>query len=140
MKSMVTLEDFNRLDIRIGKVLSVEKVPDAEKLLKFIFDLGEEKRQIIAGMAEFYPEPSILEGKEMPLLLNIEPRTFRGQVSEGMIIAADVDGRPVLLHPESETRAASSIPRTRQRRRSRCRRSFPSGSRSESWRLPDSHS
>jgi methionyl-tRNA synthetase len=73
MKSMVTLEDFNKLDIRIGKVLSVEKVPDAEKLLKFIFDLGEEKRQIIAGMAEFYSEPSILEGKEMPLLLNIEP-------------------------------------------------------------------
>jgi len=69
----VTLEDFNKLDIRIGKVLSVEKVPDAEKLLKFIFDLGEEKRQIIAGMAEFYSEPSILEGKEMPLLLNIEP-------------------------------------------------------------------
>jgi len=102
MKSMVTIEDFNRLDIRIGKVLSVEKVPDAEKLLKFIFDLGEEKRQIIAGMAEFYSEPSILEGKEMPLLLNIEPRTFRGQVSEGMIIAADVDGRPVLLHPERE--------------------------------------
>ena len=109
MKSMVTLEDFNRLDIRIGKVLSVEKVPDAEKLLKFIFDLGEEKRQIIAGMAEFYSEPSILEGKEMPLLLNIEPRTFRGQVSEGMIIAADVDGRPVLLHPEREiSREASS--------------------------------
>jgi len=109
MKSMVTLEDFNRLDIRIGKVLSVEKVPDAEKLLKFIFDLGEEKRQIIAGMAEFYSEPSILEGKEMPLLLNIEPRTFRGQVSEGMILAADVEGRPVMLHPEREISPGSIV-------------------------------
>ncbi len=109
MKSMVTLEDFNKLDIRIGKVLSVEKVPDAEKLLKFIFDLGEEKRQIIAGMAEFYSEPSVLEGKEMPLLLNIEPRTFRGQVSEGMILAADVDGRPVLLHPEREISPGSIV-------------------------------
>ena len=109
MKSMVTIEDFNRLDIRIGKVLSVEKVSGADKLLKFIFDLGEEKRQIIAGMAEFYSEPSILEGKEMPLLLNIEPKTFRGQVSQGMIIAADVDGRPVLLHPEKEISPGSIV-------------------------------
>ncbi len=54
MKSMVTIEDFNRLDIRLGKVLSVEKVSGTDKLLKFIFDLGEEKRQIIAGMAEYY--------------------------------------------------------------------------------------
>lgn len=109
MKSMVTIEDFHRLDIRIGKVLSVEKVSGADKLLKFIFDLGEEKRQIIAGMAEFYSDPSILEGKEMPLLLNIEPRTFRGQVSQGMIIAADVDGRPVLLHPEKEISPGSIV-------------------------------
>ncbi|MCZ6877543.1 MAG: methionine--tRNA ligase [Acidobacteria bacterium] len=109
MKSMVTIEDFNKLDIRIGKVLSVEKVSGADKLLKFIFDLGEEKRQIIAGMAEFYSEPSILEGKEMPLLLNLEPRMFRGQMSEGMIIAADVDGRPVLLHPEREISPGSIV-------------------------------
>ena len=106
---MVTLEDFQKLEIRIGKVLSVEKVAGADKLLKFIFDFGSEQRQIIAGMATFFPEPSSLEGKEMPVLLNIEPRTFRGEVSHGMIIAADVDGHPVLLHPEREVEPGSMV-------------------------------
>ncbi|MCZ6768676.1 MAG: methionine--tRNA ligase [Acidobacteria bacterium] len=106
---MVTLEDFQKLEIRIGKVLSVEKVAGADKLLKFIFDVGSEQRQIIAGMATFFPEPASLVGKEMPVLLNLEPRTFRGQVSHGMIIAADVDGHPVLLHPEREVAPGSMV-------------------------------
>ncbi len=106
---MVSLEDFQKLEIRIGKVLSVEKVAGADKLLKFIFDVGSEQRQIIAGMATFFPEPSILVGKEMPVLLNLEPRTFRGQMSHGMIIAADVDGHPVLLHPEREVAPGSMV-------------------------------
>jgi len=100
---MITFDDFKKLDIRIGKVISVEKIPDTDKLLKFIFDLGDEKRQIIAGMAEFFENPSILIGKEMPILMNIEPREFQGYKSQGMIIAADIEGRPVLLHPEKDT-------------------------------------
>ena len=106
---MISFEDFQKLDIRIGKVLSVEKIPDADKLLKFIFDIGGEQRQILAGIAEFYPDPSILVGKEIPLLLNIEPRTFRGQISDGMIIAADLDGKPVMLFPEKEIPPGSKI-------------------------------
>ncbi len=106
---MITFEDFKKLEIKIGKVVSVEKVPDADKLLKFIFDIGGEERQIMAGMAEFFPEPSKLIGKEMPLLLNIEPRDFRGYRSHGMIIAADVDGKPILLHPETDIPAGSIV-------------------------------
>jgi len=106
---VISFEDFQKLDIRIGKVLSVEKIPDADKLLKFIFDIGGEQRQILAGIAEFYPDPSILVGKEIPLLLNIEPRTFRGQISDGMIIAADLDGKPVMLFPEKEIPPGSKI-------------------------------
>ncbi len=106
---MVTLDDFKKLDIRIGKVSSVEKVPDADKLLKFVFDLGNEQRQIIAGMAEFFEDLSKLVGKEMPILTNIEPRTFRGHTSHGMIVAADVQGKPIFLHPEIEIPAGSMV-------------------------------
>lgn len=106
---MITLDDFKKLEIKIGKVKSVEKVPDAVKLLKFIFDVGSEERQIIAGMAEFFTDPSMLVGKEMPVLMNIQPRTFRGYISHGMIIAADVNGQPVLLYPEKEIPAGSIV-------------------------------
>ena len=106
---MITFDDFKKLEIKIGKVKSVEKVADADKLLKFIFDLGSEERQIMAGMAEFFPDPSILVGKEMPILMNIEPRNFRGHTSHGMIIAADVDGHPILLHPEKEIAPGSVV-------------------------------
>jgi len=106
---VVTFDDFKKFEIKIGKVISVERVPDAEKLLKFVFDLGDEQRQIIAGMVEFFPDPSTLVGKEMPILVNIEPRSFRGNVSHGMIIAVDVNGHPILLHPEHEIPPGSIV-------------------------------
>ena len=104
---MITLEDFKKLDIRIGKVVSAEKV--TEKLIKFIFDMGNEQRQIMAGMGEFFDNTSELIGKEMPLLVNIKPAVFRGFESQGMIMAADVDGKPTLLHPEKEIPAGSKV-------------------------------
>jgi methionine--tRNA ligase beta chain len=106
---MITIDDFQKLEIKIGKVKSVEKVPETDKLLKFIFDVGSEERQIVSGIAEFFPEPSILVGKEMPLLLNLEPRKFKGCESQGMMLAADVAGQPILLHPEKEIPAGSSV-------------------------------
>lgn len=106
---IITIDDFKKLEIRIGKVISVEKIPGTDKLLKFIFNLGNEKRQIIAGMAEFFDDYSELIGKEMPVLMNIEPRKYQGYESQGMIIAADVKGRPVLLHPENEIPPGSII-------------------------------
>ena len=104
---IVTIDDFKKLDIRIGKIVSAEKVTD--KLIKFIFDLGKEKRQIMAGMASFFQNPSELIGKEMPLLINIKPAQFRGFESQGMIIAADVNGKPILLHPEKEIPPGSIV-------------------------------
>lgn len=106
---MITFDDFKKLEIRIGKIISVEKISGTDKLLKFRFDLGDEKRQIIAGMAEFFEDPSVLVGKEMPILMNIEPRKFQGYESQGMIIAADVSGCPILLHPEKEIPPGSKV-------------------------------
>jgi len=106
---MITIEDFNKLDIRIGKIFSAEKIFDSDKLIKLVFDIGGEQKQIIAGIAEFFPDLTVLIGKEMPILLNLEPRQFRGNISEGMIVAADVDGRPVFLRPEEEVPLGSIV-------------------------------
>ncbi len=106
---MITLEDFKKLDIKIGKVIAAEKILDSDKLIKLILDIGGEPRQIIAGIAESFPDPTVLLGKEMPILLNLEPRQFKGYTSAGMIIAADVDGQPILLHPEKEIPPGSIV-------------------------------
>lgn len=106
---MIDIDEFKKIEIRIGKVISAEKVPGADKLIKFIFDLGDSRRQIMAGIGEFFNDPLILIGKEMPVLVNITKRKLRGYDSEGMIIAADVDGRPVLLYPETEVPPGSIV-------------------------------
>ena len=98
---MIKFEDFRKLDIRICKVVLAEKVEGADKLVRLQVDLGKEKRQIIAGMAEFF-EPQYFIGKELVVVANLEPRKFMGFESQGMILAADLNGKPVLLHPEKE--------------------------------------
>lgn len=105
---MITYEDFIKLDIRIGKILSAEKVPGTDKLLKLDVDIGVETRQLVAGIAESY-EPDHLIGKEIPVLLNLEPRRIRGVESRGMILAVDVGGKPLLLYPEREVPPGSII-------------------------------
>jgi len=106
---MIDIDDFKKLDIRIGKVVSAEKIPDSNKLIKLIFDIGGEQRQIIAGIAESFPDATVLLGKEMPLLLNLEPRNLRGNISDGMILATDIEGRPILLSPTEEVPPGSAV-------------------------------
>lgn len=101
-------EDFKKLDIRIGKIISAEKVEGADKLLKLEVDFKSEKRQIISGIAQFYT-PESLVGKKCPFILNLEPRTFKGVESQGMILAADVDGEPILLHPDKDIPQGSIV-------------------------------
>lgn len=105
---MISYSDFQKLDFRIGKVVSAVKVEGTDKLIKLEVDLGDEIRQIVAGMAEFF-EPEYLLGKQVPVLVNLAPRKFRGLESQGMILAADVDGKPILLHPEREVPAGTII-------------------------------
>ena len=104
----VSFEDFKKLDIRIGKIISAEKVKDADKLIKLEIDFGNEKRQIIAGIAQYY-EPENLIGKEVPVIVNLEPKKFKGLESQGMVLAADNEGMPVLLHPETDVPAGSIV-------------------------------
>lgn len=98
---LINLDDFKKLDIRIGKILTAERIEESDKLLKLEVDFGIEKRQIVSGIAEFY-SPESLIGKEAPFIINIEPRKLRGVESHGMIMAASDDGKPVILIPEEE--------------------------------------
>ena len=106
---MITFEDFKKLDIQMGTIVSAEKAEGVDKLLKLVVDLGSEKRQIMAGIAEIFPDPSVLVGKQVPILTNLEPRKFRGHESQGMMLAADEDGKPVLLHTKKKVKNGSII-------------------------------
>ncbi|MDE2399928.1 MAG: hypothetical protein KGL67_02895 [Patescibacteria group bacterium] len=106
---MITIDDFKKLEIKMGKVISAEMVPEADKLLKLVFDFGSEQRQIMSGIAEFFPDPSVLVGKQMPVLMNLEPRKLRGYESQGMLLAVDAGDRAILLHPEIEVPLGSVI-------------------------------
>jgi methionine--tRNA ligase beta chain len=96
----ITYEEFRKVEIRIGKVLTCEKIEDADKLLKLEVEFAGEigKRQIISGIAEFY-KPEELVGKKLPFVINLEPRKLRGLESQGMILAVDAAEKAVLLEP-----------------------------------------
>lgn len=97
---MISFDEFKKVELAVGEVLSAERVPDSDKLLKLAVSLGEEKRQIIAGIGKSY-EPNDLVGKKLVFVVNLEPRSLMGLESQGMILAArDNDGQPVVLCPE----------------------------------------
>lgn len=105
---MITFEDFKKMDIRIGRIVAAVKVPGTDKLMRIEIDMGAEKRQVVAGIAEYYDQESLL-GRLIPVLLNLEPRTLRGIESQGMILAADDSGKPVLLSPVQEVPPGSTV-------------------------------
>lgn len=100
---MITIDDFKKLEIKICTVVSAEKIENADKLLKLEFDVGtEEPIQIMSGIAEYYPNPEDLIGRQMPVLLNLEPRELRGYKSNGMLLAASDGEKPILLSPDTK--------------------------------------
>ena len=113
----VTYEEFKKMDMRIGTIREVEPVPETDKLLRFQIDFnevdenGEKKlRQIISGLHEFYPDPSVLLNKQVLYIVNLEPRKIKGYESNGMLMAVDgVDGKPVFLTPEVSVSAGSKV-------------------------------
>lgn len=109
VKETVEYQTFEKLDIRVGKVLECEKVPKADKLLKFKIDDGMGGRTIVSGIAKFY-NPEDLVGKEVCFIANFAPRKLKGVESQGMILSAeDADGRLVVIGPTGEVRPGSSV-------------------------------
>jgi methionyl-tRNA synthetase len=92
----ITIDDFAKVELRVAQILVAERVPKADKLLRLEVDLGTEKRQILAGIAEYY-EPEKLVGRKIVIVANLAPRKMRGLESNGMLLAASLEGgAPVL--------------------------------------------
>ena len=124
----VSYEDFKKMDMRVGTILAVAPVDGADKLLKFQIQFGflpqgaledgtpvpgepqPDIRQIVSGIREFYPDFEALVGKQALYIVNLEPRTIRGEVSSGMLMAVDgLDGKPVFLSPEVAVAPGASV-------------------------------
>jgi methionyl-tRNA synthetase len=102
---MISIEDFARIEMRLGRILSIEKVPDTDKLLKLSVDFGEgQPRQVISGIALYFEDPQVLVGKTCPFVTNLEPRTIRGLESQAMIVAVHTaEGAFSVLEPTLAT-------------------------------------
>jgi methionine--tRNA ligase beta chain len=105
----INIDDFKKVEIKIGKVVAAEKIPEGDKLLKLTVDFGSETRQIMSGIAKFFPDPTVLIGRQMPFVTNLEPRMLLGYESQGMILASDSPDGPVLMHPSREVPPGSII-------------------------------
>ena len=100
---MISYDEFKKVDMRIGEIKEVEVVPDTDKLLKLTVDLGEEEtRTVVSGIREFFEKPEDLVGKQVAFVCNMEPRTIRGVVSEGMILAVKNENKLSLMVPHEE--------------------------------------
>jgi methionyl-tRNA synthetase len=100
----ITLEEFKKVDIAVGKILSAEKIPNTDKLLKLSVDLGENTpRQIVSGISLYIPDCSVLVGRKCMFVANLETRMIHGFESQGMILAVSTeDGKFSLLEPNNE--------------------------------------
>ncbi len=113
---MINYDDFSKVEIRIGEVLSVELIEGADKLLKCqvnVGDVDEEgnmvPRQILSGIREYIDDPQTLVGKKFPYVVNLEPRVIRGFESQGMILAGTHEGTLALLSPTNDVPAGTKI-------------------------------
>lgn len=113
---MINYDDFAKLEIKIGTILSVDIVEDADKLLRLSVDVGEKDeegnakpRQIISGIRAFFEDPQTLVGKQCPFLTNLEPRVIRGFESQGMILAVGDGDTFALLHPHVSVTSGAKI-------------------------------
>lgn len=112
---MISFEEFKKVDLRVAKIINAERVEGSEKLIKLQVDLGpstgsggQGQRQIVAGIGKYY-EPEKLIGREIIIVVNLEPRKLMGLESQGMLLAANLDGEPVLLMPDREVPSGTKI-------------------------------
>lgn len=115
---MISIDDLKKIDIVVGEILSAEKVPETDKLLKLSVDMGpvleegketkNDIRQIVSGISVYFPDPSVLAGKRCMFIANLEPRMIKGLESQGMILAVSTpDGKFSLLEPGAEIPAGT---------------------------------
>ena len=109
MAEEITFADFEKIDLRIGKIIEATQVPESKKLIKILVDFGSEKRQAVAGLLKYY-KPEELVGKKCVFLLNLQRRMLAGIESQCMILAAeDEAGNVTVLQPEKDIVEGSKI-------------------------------
>ena len=107
----IDFEDFKKVELKVGKILEVARVEGADKLYKLQVDVGEESsRQIVSGIVPYYTEEELM-GRQIVVCTNLKPAVFRGEQSNGMLLAAssDDDSFCIVLSPEKETAPGSKI-------------------------------
>lgn len=106
---MISIEDFAKIELKVGAVLEAQEVEGSEKLIKLKVDLGEsEPRQILAGVKQWY-KPEDFVGKQVVVIANLEPRQMMGLESQGMMLAADSQDGPVFLTTDKEVKPGTKI-------------------------------
>ena len=105
--NLISFIEFQRLDLRVGRIISAEPIRDADRLLRLIVDIGTERRQVVAGIAEHYRTDSLI-GKQVIVVVNLEPATIRNVESHGMVLAASGDSI-VLTTPETEVPLGTQV-------------------------------
>ena len=109
MAEEVSFDEFQKLDLRIGKIVEAIPIPNSKKLIKIMVDFGSEKRQAVAGLLRYY-QPEELVGKKCVFLLNLKKRMLAGVESQCMILAAeDTEGNITVLMPEKDIVEGSKI-------------------------------
>jgi methionyl-tRNA synthetase len=108
VSNIITIDDFMKVELKVAEILSGERVPKSDKLLNFRVSLGTEERTVLAGMAEYY-DPATLVGRKVIMVTNLAPRKMRGLESQGMLLAAEADGKVSLLQPDQDLPAGSTI-------------------------------
>ena len=104
----ISYDDFKKLDLRVAKILKIEKISGKTKIVKGEIDLGDETRNVIIGGAEFY-EPDDLVGKTVIVVANLEPKKMAGVESNAMLLAADINDKPFWLTVNSEVPSGTKI-------------------------------
>src|SRR3990167_1770412 len=109
-KPRISIEEFSKIEVKIGTVKSAERVPDTDKLLRLVVDFAEDAgpRQIISGIAAYVAEPESLVGRQLAFVTNLEPRTIRGLESNGMLFAVGTNETFAFLTPDRDVPPGTS--------------------------------
>ena len=104
----ITIEDFIKVDLRVGKIIDAEEVEDSRKMLKLLVDIGEEKRTIYAGVKKSY-SPEYLLNKLVIVIINLKPREMKFGTSDGMMLATQNNDEIIILQPEKDVMPGSKV-------------------------------
>ena len=104
----ISFDEFKKIQLKVATVLKAENMEKSKNLIKLQIDLGSEKRQILAGIKKYY-KPEDLVGRQIIVVTNLQPATLMGEKSDGMLLAADIDGEPILLDVDKEVPPGTGI-------------------------------